>query len=73
MGFLKKVTSSIAKQPAKTQLPADALALQQKTKAFLKENLDNVASGVPDVVKSQQEAMKGLAALSDQIKATLPK
>ena len=73
MGFLKKVTSSIVKQPAKTQLTTDALTLQQKTKVFLKENLDNVASGVPDVVKSQQEAMKGLAALSDQIKATLPK
>ena len=54
MGFLKKVTSSIVKQPAKVELPADALALQQKTKAFLKENLDNVANGVPDVVKAQQ-------------------
>lgn len=72
MSFLKKVTS-IAKQPPKTQLPTDALALQQKTKAFFKENLDNVAKGVPDVVKSQQEAMKGLSALSEQIKATLPK
>ena len=53
MSFLKKVTS-IAKQPPKTQLPTDALALQQKTKAFFKENLDNVAKGVPDVVKSHQ-------------------
>ncbi len=73
MGFLKKVTSSIVKQPAKVQLPADAIALQQLSKTAFKNSVDDVAKGVADVVKNQQEAMKGLAALSDQIKATLPK
>ena len=73
MGFLGKITSKVVKQPAKPQLAPELLALQKASQNAFKQNLDNIAKGVPEAVKGQQDAMKGLAALSDQIKATLPK
>ena len=73
MNFLGKITSKVVKQPAKSQLAPELLALKKETQNALKQNLDNVAKGLPEVVKGQQDAMKGLSALSEQIKATLPK
>lgn len=73
MNFLGKITSKVVKQPAKPQLAPELLALQKASQNAFKQNLDNVAKGLPEVVKGQQDAMKGLSALSEQIKATLPK
>lgn len=73
MGILGKITSKVVKHPAKTPLPPDLVALQKASQNAFKQNLDNVTKGVPEAVKGHQDALKGLAALSDQIKATLPK
>lgn len=73
MAFLGKLPSLIAKKPVTTQISADVLASQKTLNALFNDNLKNVQDGIPDVVKSQKEALKGLTALSEQIKATLPK
>lgn len=71
MSFLGKITSKVVKQPAKSQLAPELLALQKASQNAFKQNLDNVTKGVPDMVKGHQDALKGLSALSDQIKATI--
>ena len=73
MSILGKITSKVVKQPAKAQLAPELLALQKASQNAFKQNLDDVAKGVPETIKGHQDALRGLSALSEQIKATLPK
>ena len=73
MSFLGKITSKVVKQPAKPQLAPELLALQKASQNAFKQSLDDMTKGVPEAIKGHQDALKGLSALSEQIKATLPK
>ena len=71
MNFLKKITSSVAKTPAKTQVAPEILVMQKGVQSALKQSLDDVSKGLPEIAKNQANAMQGLEQLAQNIKATI--
>ena len=71
MSFLKKITSAVAKTPAKTQVAPEILAMQKGVQNALKQSIDNVSKGLPEIAQNQASAMQGLQQLAQNIKATI--
>ena len=71
MSFLKKVTATVAKTSAKTQVAPEILAMQKGVQSALKQSIDDVSKGLPEIAQNQASAMQGLQQLAQNIKATI--
>ncbi len=68
MLFGKKLTSSnIAKSSP------EIAAMQKAAKDTLKKNMAEVTKGLPELVQSQEQAMRGLEQLSKNLKCIVKK